>query len=388
MRMSSLRVLEVIRTSTGARWIEPELTELLRRGHEVAAVVPDAEGQLGARLARLGVTVESSVVDLSNPASVASSRNLSRLRRQLTSFHPDLVYYQLIQTAVAVRLASVGSGVRRIHRVPGPLYLESRPVRLAERLLCKLDDLIICGSRYTRDLYASLGVPRSRLAAVPFGVNVTKFRRDETVGNAYRDMLGLPRDSYVAVMVAYSYPPKRLAFPGRGVKGHETLIQAWSNFSFSHAGSYLVFVSDGWGPHGEEYRRSLERLAHSHSRPGSVLWLTRQPDVRPFYSMADVSISPSWSENHGASLEAGAMSVPSIVSSAGGLPEAVTKDSGWLFHPGDVRRLEQLLRCAFNAHQDGSLVRMGLAAREFIESRFDSRVCATRVADQIEALRA
>jgi glycosyltransferase involved in cell wall biosynthesis len=70
-------------------------------------------------------------------------------------------------------------------------------------------------------------------------------------------------------------------------------------------------------------------------------------DVRPFYLAADISVSPSLSENLGAPAEAAALGVPSVASDVGGLPEIVVDGwSGWLVRPGDPSDLAAALQDA------------------------------------------
>ena len=69
--------------------------------------------------------------------------------------------------------------------------------------------------------------------------------------------------------------------------------------------------------------------------------------MRPFYLAADVSVSPSLSENLGAAAEAAALGVPSVASNVGGLPEIVVDGwSGWLVKSGDPGDLAAALKAA------------------------------------------
>lgn len=381
-----MRVTEVIRTSAGGGWIVDELRVLIQRGHEVQAVLPNGPGPLTARLRAIGVDVVAAAVDLESPAHSLRPRSLKRLRDQLLESSPDVLLYQLVQTALAVRLATVSSGVPRVHQVPGPLHLESAAIRPAERVLSRLDDHIICGSQFTYQAYRDLGVSPKKLVMIPFGVDTSKFFPRAGVGGKSREDLDIPDSAFVAVMVAFAYAPKRLAHQGRGIKGHEVLIDAWAEFSHRHPDSYLVFLCDGWGPGGDDYRRRIRHESEVSARAGSVRWVGGERDSKPYYALASISVAPSWSENHGAGLEAGAMGVPSIVSSAGGLPETVDGSSGWVFNKGDVGGLLERLEESYDEFVNGHLPARGAAARQLVEDRFDSHRCAARVADFLESV--
>jgi glycosyltransferase involved in cell wall biosynthesis len=114
-----------------------------------------------------------------------------------------------------------------------------------------------------------------------------------------------------------------------------------------------------------------------------VVWSTSVDDVRDAYLRADLSVSPSLSENHGAALEAGAMGVPSIVSDAGGLPETVRPDSGWVVPAGSVEDLDAALEEAFAEWRLGTLRERGVNARSHVVREFDQSVASDRVAQVV-----
>jgi glycosyltransferase involved in cell wall biosynthesis len=335
-----------------------------------------------------GISCVPAATDLTRVQRSLMPWGLRSLRKQILALEPDVVLYQLIQTALAVRLAMVGTTCKTVHQVPGPLYLENGRIRLIERQLAHLDDLIVCGSDYTERRYRESGVGSRRLVSIPFGVDTKRVDPDGVDRLAARRAWGIPDGALSVVMVAYAYPPKRTVYRGQGIKGHEVLLDAWSEFSRRYDDVFLTVVGDGWGPRGAQYRESLEDRLSSACRGGSVQWVTGQRDSRPFYALADVSVSPSLSDNHGAALEAGAMAVPSIVSSAGALPETVDAASGWVFRSGEPGDLVRKLDAARLASRDGSLRQMGAAARRRVQAEFDSYGCAIRVLDAIESVAA
>lgn len=68
------------------------------------------------------------------------------------------------------------------------------------------------------------------------------------------------------------------------------------------------------------------------------------------------------------------MSVPSIVSNAGGLPETVTRNSGWIFEAGSRMELYNALEEAHAAASRDALRDMGANARKHCEKHWDLRV--------------
>ena len=75
------------------------------------------------------------------------------------------------------------------------------------------------------------------------------------------------------------------------------------------------------------------------------------------------------------------MGVPSIVSEAGGLPETVSQDSGWVVQRGSEDAILEALEQAYLAKKSGQLDEMGGAARSRALEMFDEADCSRRVAD-------
>ncbi|WP_422770204.1 glycosyltransferase family 4 protein [Plantactinospora sp. WMMC1484] len=395
-----LRVVVLLKTNSGGLWIIPQVTELRRRGHEVLVVLPPGPGRLTAELTRRGFPVLDSPFDFGFRPRPATLRGLWRLRRLLRRLRPDVLHYHLYASALAARLSTPGLPVRRVHMVAGPLFLESALIRPVERVLWRLDHLTICGTEHTSRRYGDLGCPAPRRPVATYGVDPAHFApswsiadRDGTATAApasrevlrakIRADLGIDQDAFLAVMVAYVYPPKRLAHNGRAIKGHDVLLAAWRTFHGRHPRTHLLLVGSGWTAAGEAYRRELVRRFDLDADP-SVTWIESMPDVRPCYEAADLSVSPSLSEGHGAACEASAMNLPSVVSDAGGLPETIDEETGWVVPRGDAPALASALEAAYREFEAGGLRARGDRARDRALRLFDNRLAAIRVADAIE----
>ncbi|MGJ9421482.1 glycosyltransferase family 4 protein [Aeromicrobium sp. CF3.5] len=370
----------VLKTNEGGLWVLPQVAEFVRRGAVVTLVIPAGDGKLRRAADAAGYTVAESSFDFSFRPSFGLVRGLLRFRRLLRETEPDVIFYHLYASALSCRISSVGLGARKVHMVAGPLYLENPAIKVFERLMWRFDDHLIAGSDFTARAYQRLGVPDGRMSTIPYGVDLNRYHPglDERV-----DLWGAKRATFVVIMVAYVYAPKSSVFPGVGIKGHDILLDAWDEFISQFPESLLVIVGSGFDEAGERHR---QQLMQTHAMIGdAVHWADSVSDVRPLYSSADVSVSPSLSENHGAALEASAMGLPSIVSTAGGLPEAVTSQSGWVTAAGQSDPLLAALIQARSKFDDGSLETMGMNARTFMEVEFGIDASTERIAEIVLA---
>ncbi|MFF3855108.1 glycosyltransferase family 4 protein [Micromonospora sp. NPDC002575] len=391
--MGNLRIAILLRTAEGCLWTLPQVDELRRRGHEVIAILPPGPGALRERLRERGVETLDSPFDFRFRPTLGAVRGLWRLRRLLRGLRLDVLNYHLYAAALAARIAAFRLPLRRVHMVAGPLYLESPVVRPVERLLWRLDDLIICCTQHISTHYQALGCPPQRRPVAQYGVDLGHFdpARVRTPGPAasarasVRAELGLDDDVFVVLMVANTYSPKRIAFAGQNIKGHDVLLEAWRDFRAAHPRSRLLMVGVGFTEAGEAHRRGLmDRFADDRS----VVWLGRLPDLRPYFLAADVNVTPSLSEgSNGVVREASAMGRPSIVSDAGGLPEAVDDSFGWIVPRGDPAALREALSTAHRAFVAGELAAMGRRAREHALRAFDRTAAAELVADMVTGRR-
>jgi glycosyltransferase involved in cell wall biosynthesis len=148
--------------------------------------------------------------------------------------------------------------------------------------------------------------------------------------------------------------PLRVVFVGQvsPAKGVPDLIKAWERARLSDAELCLV---GNWG---------LSEKAAAFF-PKNVTWKgARGPrEVRDEYQRADLMVFPSYYEGFGlVILEAMACGLPIICSCSTAGPELLTDMCGWLYEPGDVDRLADLLQGALTDRE--RLKTMGKKARE------------------------
>ncbi|WP_256789231.1 glycosyltransferase [Frankia sp. AvcI1] len=372
-----MKIATLVKTGDGPLWIIPHVLAARESGDQVVVLLPapdHTDSRVARELTALGIEVVESPAPRRRASPAAQIVGIVRLRARLRELGVDVVHYHLYASALAVRLATLGTRITRVYMVAGPLYLDNTPIRWAERVLCRLDHLLIASSADIRGRYAALGLPAHRMRTLSYGVDLERFSpADDERRRAARAQLDLGEDEFVAVCVAYFYPPKRLVHPGQGVKGHEVLLAAWARFAERGGRGTLILLGGGYGEAGERYREQVR--AWAARLPGNewVRWVDSVTDVRPFYAAADVNVVSSWSESYGAGAEASACGVPSVATAAGGLPELVDEETGWLVGLGDAVAMADALQEAAAGRRTPVARRRGEAARVRAEKLLDRR---------------
>ncbi len=212
--------------------------------------------------------------------------------------------------------------------------------------------LFLCVSSFIRDRVLAQGFPPSRTLVHHTGVDCAATRPREA-GEETATIL------HVARLVE--------------MKGTATLLHAFAGLAPRHAGVSLVVVGDG------PLRRSLQRLAGALGVAERVRFLGARPHAEVMRRMrrSAMLVLPSVRTATGrveglgmVLLEAAATGVPVVGSRVGGIPEGlVENETGLLAPPRDAAALGACLGALLDDPERRR--RMGVAARRFVERRFD-----------------
>lgn len=185
---------------------------------------------------------------------------------------------------------------------------------------------------------------------IPFGVDVRKYDKESLANNQITIGIAKVLDE---------------------IYGIDILIKAFSKVKKASSKDVRLRIA-GDGPS----RQALETLTNKLGISESVEflgWLDLDC-IAEFYKSLDVFCVPSYSESFGVvAVEAGAASLPSVVSDVGGLPEVVlNNETGYVVPAGDVESFADKI---FILIEDESLRdRLGKAARERVESHYQWNV--------------
>jgi L-malate glycosyltransferase len=363
-RGSSNRVLWLIK-GLGLGGAERMLVDALRchdRGRwqfEVAYLLPRKDflvprlEALGARVRCLGTNSR-----LGAPLAVPAIRTLLRERGI------GIIHAHLPLAGVLARLAARGTGVPVAYTEHNLQERYHPLMRLANRLTFGMNARALAVSRDVARSLRSHGLDRKApVEVLPNGIPVAAIREEGRGGGAVRRELGIPIDAVVVGAVAVFRVQKRLA----DWLAVARLVCAESD--------RVRFLLAGDGPERGKVRAEVARLGLEEQ----VLLPGFRPDGRAVIGALDLFLLTSRHEGLPiALLEAMALGKPTVATSVGGVPEAVTDGrEGFLYPVGDVAGLAAgVVRLV---HDEGLRARMGALAAETAAARFDLAGNITRI---------
>jgi len=321
-----VKILHVVKTSSGARWAVEQCCILVQQGIEVHVAMPDDRGTSVPDWKKAGV--ELHLLDCNLPVSAPQllPERIKSIRNLVRNLNPHIIHSHFVSTTIMLRLA-LGSGhpIPRVFQVPGPLHLEHALYRIAELKTAGKADYWIASSRYTRNLYLKGGVPPDRLYLSYYGTDTKLLLGNDTLGsdNMLLDEGSTAGSSRVVGNVSYMYPPKYFLGQTVGLKGHENLIDALGIVCSADPTIIGIVAGGQWG-NGHTYERRLRRRGRRVA--GNKIRFTGRlvySQVRALWNNVDCAVHVPFSENCGGVVEPLLRSVPTIASNVGGLPELV-----------------------------------------------------------------
>lgn len=304
-------------------------------------------------LEKLGWEISRTVVRHRGAPRAKHLRLAADALAEARRFRPDVVYAHYLVPAgvigaLAARLSGArlvltahGGDVRNIGRIPGVALLTRASARRAQAVLV-LSDFV------RRDLVARIPDLDGRVAVVPYGVDLERFRGRDA--RAARQKVG------------WEGEPPFFLFVG-GLAERKNVVRLAEAFDRLGAGS-LTFVGDG------PLRGRLEGRARV-----CVVGRVPHEQVPDWIAACDVLCQPALVEPFGQTLLEAMASERSVVATrVGGPPEFVTPEAGVLVDPTSVDALEEGLRAA------AALPAPNAAART-AAARYDLRTQARRISE-------
>jgi glycosyltransferase involved in cell wall biosynthesis len=285
---------------------------LIEHGHEAAIVVFYTGGEIDVARESL-----PQVISLGKSGRWDVITPLARLRRVLRTERPDVVYaFHPPQAVLATLLLPRAGKTRLVYGVRAAAMEVERYDSLSaltyalEVRLSKRADLIIANGHTVRADAIERGMPGSRIAVIPNGIDTQMMHPDPAAGSLQRRAWGIPETAFVIGCVARFDP----------MKDHRTFLEAAARFAREQTDTRFVCVGDG----AARYREELKAQARFLGLDGALIWAGEMDSLRNAYNAFDVAtLSSAFGEGF-----------PNVVGEAMacGIPVVATD-------VGDVRRI-------------------------------------------------
>lgn len=291
-----------------------------------------------------------------NNGAAALGRLVSIVRRG----RYDVVETYLAESHFLCSLALIGKkrpalvASRRHMASLDPLWMSAvRPI------LNAVTRFSIANSRAVKDsVVRRYGLQPSKVAVIP---NVVEERATGSGREAARASLGIPRGSVVVAAAGTMSP----------VKDYPTIVRAFAQVRAEDARAVLVVAGDG------KMREAVAGLAKGLGLNGEARFLGNVSDVGEVLAAADVFVHASKTEGlSNAVLEAMAAGLPVVSSDIPASREALGRDCGVFFAPGDWRACAEGLKSF--ARDGAAAAAHGAKGRERVRKAYSDAVIRRR----------
>ena len=366
--MKILHVITGLSTGGAEMMLFKLLSCLVRETVSNEVVSLTGIGPVGERITDLGVKVHA----LGMGRALPSPPKLFSLARMMREARPDIVhawmYHANLLAGVAAKFARsppVIWGIRQSNLDP---RLSKRSTiltaRLCARLSTRLPARILCCSAVARDVHVALGYAPEKMAVIPNGFDLERFRPDGEARIAVRRELGIGDDAPLIGLVARFDPQK----------DHRSFIRAAARLLESGTGAHFLLCGEGI----DADNRELGGWINAGGIGANCHLLGLREDMAGITAALDIAVSSSaFGEGFSnAVAEAMACGVPCVVTDVGdsGL---MVEDTGRVVAPKDSAALGEAMAGLLGIGAEGR-ARLGRAARRRIEENYSLPDIAAR----------
>lgn len=334
--------------------------ELHRRGHAVSVTTMRDPEDLTYELSEAGIPLYS----LGMRRGVPDPRALLRLAQLIRSERPNVVHSHMVHANLLTRLCRWMAPIPVLISTAHSISEGARWREVAYRLTDFLCDMTTNVCRQCVSHFIEVGaVPKKRIRYIPNGIDIEAFTASCATSSEVRQQLGISENTFLWLAVGHL----------EEAKDYPNLIDAFASLVAHNTGSgsgsegfRLLVVGAGSLEQELRQKASLAGLDESH-----LLLLGARTDVSSLMAAADALVmSSAWEGLPTVLLEAGALSLPAVVTDVGGNRELVTNGlTGFVAPPGDFRALaEEMSRMMELSSADRQ--EMGRRLRHLVEVRF------------------
>jgi len=307
------------------------------------------EGTLSKELSAIGIKVfyfnKKGGVDIRLPFRIA--RALKKEKIGIVHTHDSSAN---LYGSVAAKIAGTKVIVNTEH---GGIYFETRRKRLANRILCLLNDREICVSNNVKDDLRRMGLYNKKLVVIHNGIDFDRF--NVSIGKSgIRKDFGLNSSDFIITTAG------RLS----GEKNQRLILDAARPVLEKIPEARFIIAGDG------PLRNELQEYAGKLKIADKVVFLGERSDIPRILKMSDCFALSSNYESFGLTiLEAMASGIPVIATDVGGVKEIVRDgETGVLIQKEDAGLLAQaVIKIKNDPGCSGKIV---TRAKEMVKNRY------------------
>mgnify|MGYP001200222521 CR=1 FL=1 len=272
----------------------------------------------------------------------------------------------------------------RIHTFTGLIFptengLKKYLLIFVDKIICKLATNIIPEGKGVRNDLISHKITKKNIKVLHNGhvngINIDRFKKSNQIvkqGELIKTNYGIASSEFI------------FCFVGRlvGDKGINELVQAFDKLLKNHKKIKLLLIGI-YEPDLDPLRDDTMELIRETP---SIIEVGYQDDVRPFLSISNIFVLPSFREGFpGAVMQAGAMGLPSIVTNINGCNEIIIDQiNGLVIPPGNTKSLRNAMEY-FITNPDKT-AEYSNNARKLIVDRYDQKIIFRTVKKKYDLL--
>jgi len=346
--------IKILRVITWLPWggIEKRMVEVLKRLDRdkflpLVCCLRSKEGVYEKELEKEGIKVVK--LNFRSRLDPGGLRNLSKLMKaeKVDVVHSHM-YRANIPSLIAAKLAGVPVKIVQVHNIED---WKKKREWAAERIFYRWADKIVGVSRAVLDYERKfVKFPKDKTFVLYNGINLEEFEEYEA-DKKLKLSLGIPERAKVVGLVARLHPDK----------GQDIILEVARDIKERVGEVFFMFIGSGG------YGEALREKAGEKGIDDFVVFTGAVKDIKPYYSIMDVSVLPSRIEGFSnVILESFASGIPVIATRTGGNPEIIEEgENGFLVDYGDRERLKEKI---IKLLQDDDLREgMGKNARKKVE---------------------
>ena len=292
----SIKVLHLVKTCDGAKWVFRLCIELSNLGVKNYIVGPPGKNLL--KYSDCAVKFYKINPELNPFSPIESLCKIPKINKIVKEVSPDVVHSHFVTTTLMMRLLLRKSSIPKIFQVAGPLHLENSFTTKLDLISSNKNDYWIATCKWTYNKYKSLGIEESKLGMTYLGVDESDFiNKNKFNGKFLKNKYRISKKTKIIGMVSYFYSPKLYLGQTRGLKGHEDLIDALIIVKKNYPDLKCIIVGKSWGK-SQKYRNNVIKYARKKDKD-LFIFTGFVNNVQEYYNIFDIAVHPSHSENVG-----------------------------------------------------------------------------------------